>query len=289
MQITYEPLSSLTFEAAHALFNRAFEGYLVPMHLTLDAFISRFGQHGLSPEVSIAAFDGDVPVGIVLQGIRETGGRVISWNGGTGIVPEYRGRKLGQPLMEAAEMLLTDRNVGVATLESISGNEAAIALYERCGYRITDRLQFLQADGILMNTLPELGDAEIVRIPAARLAGSSLFPAVGPLQTDPSDIARARGEAVLLLKNGKAAAACLVRKDGVFGEPAKSITLYQGVHPDGEDALRLLLPHTLEYDTAVMRKTYNFPNGDGAAADRLIRDGFERQPLSQVFMVKELS
>ena len=40
-------------------------------------------------------FEKEIPIGFVLQGIREVDGQKIAWNGGTGIIPKYRGKKLG--------------------------------------------------------------------------------------------------------------------------------------------------------------------------------------------------
>ncbi|WHT49690.1 hypothetical protein QNH10_09470 [Sporosarcina thermotolerans] len=97
MNISYKLISSLSFEKAHDLFNRGFEGYIMPMNLSLDTFVGRFGNDGLSPALSVVAYDGADPIGFVLQGIREVDGQKISWNGGTGIIPEYRGGGLVTP------------------------------------------------------------------------------------------------------------------------------------------------------------------------------------------------
>ena len=103
-----------------------------------------------------------IPVGFVLQGIKEVDGQKISWNGGTGIIPEYRGKKLGLSLMKEAEKLIKAQNVSVATLEALSENKAAISLYEKCGYKVEDDLLFLSATEILDSKLPDLDDYEII-------------------------------------------------------------------------------------------------------------------------------
>ena len=126
MNISYRLLSSLSFQEAHELFNRGFEGYLIPMNLPFESFVGRFGNEGLSPALSIAMYDGVQPIGFVLQGIKEVKGQKISWNGGTGIVPAYRGRKLGMSLLAQAEKLLRENDVSVATLEAIAENKAQL-------------------------------------------------------------------------------------------------------------------------------------------------------------------
>ena len=288
MNISYKLMSSLSFEEAHVLFNRGFEGYLVPMNLPFDTFVSRFGNDGLSPALSIVAYDGTDPIGFVLQGIREVDGQKISWNGGTGIIPEYRGRKLGYSLMEEAEKLIKELNVSVATLEALSENKAAISLYEKCGYKVEDDLLFLRANEILDSKLPDLDGYEIIRIPATQSIGSDLFSTIVPWQTDASNTPKLGGEAVMISKNGEVQAACLIRKKCVFGNKTESITLFQ-VKENGnedEDALNKLLAYALEYDQSINRTTYNFLKGNGRVVSSLLASGFENTPVSQVFMTK---
>ncbi|MFD1206124.1 GNAT family N-acetyltransferase [Sporosarcina contaminans] len=286
MNISFKLMSSISFEEAHALFNRGFEGYLVPMNLSLDTFVGRFGNDGLSSALSVVAYDGTDPIGFVLQGIREVDGQKISWNGGTGIIPEYRGRRLGYSLMEEAEKRILERNVSVATLESLSENKAAISLYENCGYQVEDELLFLRANGRIVSQLPELDGYEMVRIPAAQTIGSDLFPSIVPWQTDANNTPKLGGEAVLIIKNGEVEAACLIRKNCTFGNETESITLFQVKENGNEDALNKLLSYALEYDQSINRTTYNFLKGNGRAISSLRASGFENTPISQVFMMK---
>lgn len=286
MNITYELMSSVSFEKAHVLFNRGFEGYLMPMNLPFDTFVGRFGNDGLSPALSVVAFDGADPIGFVLQGMREVDGQRISWNGGTGIIPEYRGRKLGVSLMEEAEKLLKERNVSIATLEALSENKAAISLYEKCGYKVEDDLLFLRASGILDSQLPDLASYEIIRIPAAQTIGSNLFPMIVPWQTDASNTPKLGGEAVLITNNEEVQAACLIRKKCVFGNDTENITLFQVQENGNREALNILLAYALEYDQPINRTTYNFLKGSGHIVSSLQACGFENTPVSQVFMTK---
>lgn len=286
MNITYRLMTSLSFEEAHVLFNRGFENYLMPMNLTIDTFIGRFGNDGLSPVLSIVAFDGATPIGFVIQGIREVDGQKISWNGGTGIVPEYRGKKLGNGLMEAAEKVLREHHVSTATLEALSENKAAIALYEKCGYQVVDDLLFLRGNGILDAQLPDLEGYELQRIPAVQSIGSDLFPSIVPWQTDPSNTPKAGGEVVLITLNGEVQAACLIRKKHVFGKDAEGITLFQVRENGNYDALHKLLANALEYDQSINRSTYNFLKGNGRVVSTLLAQGFENTSISQVFMKK---
>lgn len=287
MELTFKKLSSIKFEEAHALFNRGFEGYMVPMNLTLDQFIGRFGNYGLSSNLSIVAFVGDEPIGFVLQGIREEAGQIISWNGGTGIVPEYRGKQVGEKLVRKAEKLLRENNVTIATLEALTENSPAIRLYEKCGYQVIDKLLFLSGKGRLVEKLPELGNYIIERFPAFQASGSGIFPVIVPWQTVTSIVPKVGGEVVVLKKEGELKAACLIRKKAVYGKEAEGITLFQVVVNDKQEEVDLLLAHALEYDKVIERSTYNFVYNDGKVVKSLLGSGFEETPISQVFMTKQ--
>jgi len=286
MNISYKQMSSLSFEEAHVLFNRGFEGYLLPMNLSFDTFVSRFGNEGLSPALSIVVFDGADPIGFVLQGIKEVEGQKISWNGGTAIIPEYRGKKLGFALMGEAEKLIKEQHVSIATLEALSENKAAISLYEKCGYKVEDDLLFLSSTGIVDNQLPDLTGYEMSRIPAVQSIGTELFPTIIPWQTDASVTQKLGGEVVMITKNDEVQAACLIRKKYVFGGKTEGITLFQVKENGNEEALNKLLTYALEYDQSINRTTYNFLSGNGRAVSSLMASGFERTSVSQVFMTK---
>jgi len=73
-------------------------------------------------------------------------GKKTSWNGGTGISPDYRGKGVSRVLMEETIAIYERENVEVATLESIKENKVAIALYEKYGYTITNQLLFLSGE-----------------------------------------------------------------------------------------------------------------------------------------------
>ncbi|WP_342543154.1 GNAT family N-acetyltransferase [Paenisporosarcina sp. FSL H8-0542] len=287
MNITYKRLSLLNFEDALALFNKGFEGYLIPMHLTMEQFVGRFGNEGLSVELSVVAFDGNTPIGFILQGIRENDGVKISWNGGTGIIPEYRGKGVGLHLMKEAERILVENEVAIATLEALSENEPAIKLYEKCGYEIQDKLVFLSGSGKLIDKLPELGEYELERFPAFLAIGSDLFPTLVPWQTAESVVPKVGGEVVNLLKDGEIRASCLIRKRGIYNNPSEGITLFQVTSGDEQHEVNILLAHALEYDQPVSRSTYNFMTGKGNVVSLLQESGFENTAISQVFMLKK--
>ncbi|MFJ8099679.1 GNAT family N-acetyltransferase [Lysinibacillus sp. NPDC096212] len=139
-------VSQCTLEETLKTWNKGFEGYFVQIEMNEEMFLNRLVGEGLSPELSIVAFDHNNPVGIVLNGFRQINGKKTSWNGGTGISPDYRGKGVSRVLMEETIAIYEREKVEVATLEAIKENKVAIALYEKYGYTITNQLLFLSGE-----------------------------------------------------------------------------------------------------------------------------------------------
>ncbi|MGE7091791.1 GNAT family N-acetyltransferase [Lysinibacillus sp. NPDC048646] len=136
-------VSQCTLEEVLIAWNKGFEGYFVRIEMSEEMFLNRLVREELSPELSIVAFDGNTPVGIVMNGVRHLNGRKTSWNGGTGVSPDYRGKGISRALMDETLAIYARENVEIATLEAINENSKAIALYEKYGYEITNHLLFL--------------------------------------------------------------------------------------------------------------------------------------------------
>jgi GNAT superfamily N-acetyltransferase len=104
--------SGMTVLELTAGFNRMFEEYVVPMHLTVETFAHhvRFNSIDLAHSVVLRHEDGRL-VGIAFLGIRERRG----WCGGFGIVPEFRGKRLSHVLAQA--MVEKGRTLGLASLQ----------------------------------------------------------------------------------------------------------------------------------------------------------------------------
>ncbi|MFC1465858.1 MAG: GNAT family N-acetyltransferase [Candidatus Brachytrichaceae bacterium NZ_4S206] len=127
----FVPASSLTLDAFVDLYTRSFEGYFYPMQQTVEGFAARMRveQHDLYRSV-VLLVDGE-PAGQATIAIR--GER--AWCGGFGIVPKYRGQKLGRLLF--AEFVSQARRAGMKTLqlEALTRNTAALSVYTGAGMR----------------------------------------------------------------------------------------------------------------------------------------------------------
>lgn len=133
-------LRDCTLNEALEAWNTGFEGYFFDMTMDIDRFTSRFAHEGLSPDLSIVAFEGEQPVGIVVSGMRMIGGKMTAWNGGTGVAQSLRGQGIGKILIEESLEIYRKKGAERAVLEAVGENKPAIMLYQKYGYHIIDRL-----------------------------------------------------------------------------------------------------------------------------------------------------
>lgn len=292
--ISFIPMSKLSPEQLVTLWNRGFEGYFSNMTLTVDRYIARAASEGLSLEHSIAAYDGDEPVGFVMNGFRTIEGKKVAWNGGTGISPAYRGQGIGKLLMQQNVHLYRGQAVDIALLEAMSQNEPAIKLYTSTGYRITERLVGLQQTGSLQDVLvqPE-ADAErysISKVLPIEVRQLPYYRQMAAWQTQWGSLRD--GECLLVSERGGSAAErigyALFRRSYDAEGNLASIVLYQcEAAPDRTDAEAIMLAALMQLympeHSTCRRMTINIRDGNGTLIELLERLGFTRF-MEQVHM-----
>lgn len=116
-------------------FNTAFADYYLPFHLTGAQLLAKMRADKNSPALSVGAFDGDRLVGFMLHGVDTVNGRRTVYNGGTGVLPEYRGQGLTAQMYAHAIPVLKAHGVDRGILEVVSQNIPAIKSYERSGFQ----------------------------------------------------------------------------------------------------------------------------------------------------------
>lgn len=115
-------------------------------------------------QFSFGCFDGGRLVGFMLIAIDQHEGLKTAYNGGTGVIPEYRGRKIVDQLYEFAIPLFKKIGIERCTLEVIEQNDRAIKVYERIGFEKTKFLRCFKGSPDQSNKevqLKEIGLAEI--------------------------------------------------------------------------------------------------------------------------------
>ncbi|MGP4081025.1 GNAT family N-acetyltransferase [Pseudalkalibacillus sp. R45] len=283
-------MSSCPLSDVIEAWNSGFKGYFTDMTMSVDRFLQRMVHEGLSAEDSIVAYVDGVPAGIVLNGFRTVDGKTISYNGGTGVAPEFRRTGIGKKMMESVIEIYRQKEVDTATLEAIHENSAAIKLYESLGYEITDRVDFLQQDGPLQ---PHFEDFELSNeydfehTTPEKVSKLSFYQKESPWQTQWQSVAN--GEAMTVSHEGSQVGYALYRRSLQPDGNAAVIVLHQlGIDADFHDPHNLvdsLLYKVLEPKQSCKRLIINLSREAKFQYETVMNRGYSTM-ISQVCMEK---
>ncbi|MCM3782174.1 GNAT family N-acetyltransferase [Neobacillus mesonae] len=286
--ITYKPLSELSVNMVSELWNRSFKDYLVDASMPLDRFIDRVANEGLSLERSFACYADEVPAAIVMNGFRQVGGSLTAWNGGTAVMPAFRGRGMGKALMEYNQALYKAEEVKLATLEAISSNRSAIQLYKGQGYSVIDRLKLLTCNKLnAIALVPEDNTYDINRCPAAEAAAIPWYQASDVWQAGLQSLRS--GECVLAAKENQIVGYGLIRRNYDSTGNVAGITLYRLETAPGDvdekAVLSAILKEIWQPGLVCKRTAFNIPASKTLQLSLLERLGFD-ETMEQVLMAK---
>jgi GNAT superfamily N-acetyltransferase len=114
----------------------AFEGYFVPMRISVEQFERRFRAEHLDPLASAVWFAGDEPAILLLICRRGWRSRMAAF----GVAKPWRSKGLARVAVGVAVDEARARGDSQMVLEVIEGNTHAIRLYESHGFRTVRRL-----------------------------------------------------------------------------------------------------------------------------------------------------
>jgi GNAT superfamily N-acetyltransferase len=130
VSVELRPARSLSLAERVALFNAAYEDYVIPFRLDEDALAAMIDWFDLDVIASRVALRDGEPVGLGNLGLRGD----EAWIGGVGVVTSARRQGMGELLMQALHDEAAARGVNQVWLEVIEQNDAAYRLYEKLGY-----------------------------------------------------------------------------------------------------------------------------------------------------------
>lgn len=131
--MTIQTLEHTSIDEITEVFNRSFADYLVPFKLTQEQLIGKMNAENIHLAFSVGAFEGNQLVGFMLHGMDP--GQKIAYNGGTGVLPEQRGKRLTQQMYGHLVPLLQQAHFVKIQLEVISENHKAYKSYKTVGFR----------------------------------------------------------------------------------------------------------------------------------------------------------
>lgn len=133
--ITYKLATQVADDAIYEAFMTGFSDYIIKLQMEKEQFFDRFfGPEGNTKMLTHVAFDDDLPVGVLLGGIRDYDGLKTLRCGALCIHPDYRGMDVGLTLMARHTEDAKTNACGRMMLEVIAGNDRAIKFYDKLGY-----------------------------------------------------------------------------------------------------------------------------------------------------------
>ena len=291
--IEIKRMHTCSFQTALDVWNKGFQGYFVDMTISLDVFMKRLSSEGISLEHSLIAFHEGAPVGFLLNGFRTVGDKKIAWNGGTGVVPNMRGKGVGRVLVGAALELYQAESVNVATLEAICGNKSAIALYTNNGYQVIDELTNLTGADSPPVFMKSQSAYNVQRVHPSVVSTLSFYYERAAWQTQWQSLVSTCGEAIVVyLADGSTVAYALFKKNFDALGKVRAVALCQcevdPKHHDREAIIDRALDHVFPASDTYQRSTYNFRKSNDLVIQKLLNAGFTTF-IDQVQMIKTIS
>lgn len=134
-------LEDCSTEAVYQAFLSAFSDYEHPMQMTLENYQEMMKTRDLNLGYSIGAFEAEQLVGFIVCGYRELDGEKLCYDGGTGVIRDYRRQGISNTLLQELIPHFRNRGIDHFILEVLENNSPAISLYEKNGFKITRRFR----------------------------------------------------------------------------------------------------------------------------------------------------
>lgn len=129
-------LENIKFDIIVDCFLKSFENYYVKVPTDKSYYKNRWKIAKVDYALSYGMFDGEKLVGFIINAIDNRKGEKIAFNTGTGVLPEYRGKRIVKTIYDFALPDLKINGVTKCSLEVIIENTKAIKSYQSIGFEI---------------------------------------------------------------------------------------------------------------------------------------------------------
>ena len=144
--MTVKNLSTISFNELLDCFLLAFENYFVKMPSDRNYYKERWKAANVDYNLSYGLFDQGKLVGFIIHAIDKRNGIVTAFNTATGVIPEYRGKKIVKSIYNYALQDLAKHGIQKSTLEVITKNNIAIKAYEGVGFKISKNFKCFEGE-----------------------------------------------------------------------------------------------------------------------------------------------
>lgn len=138
--MTIHTLESTSIQDLVQVFNASFEGYFLPIQFNEETLSDKIKSDNIFLDYSVGVSVNDQLVAFILTGIDSKNNQMLSYNAGTGVIPEFRGQHLPQKMYDYLLPLLHKNNIHKHYLEVITENLKAKKIYENIGYQTTKKV-----------------------------------------------------------------------------------------------------------------------------------------------------
>jgi len=141
-------LQESDFPAVHEAFLKAFSDYIIPLQLSAEQLQDMFIRRAADMSLSVAAFDDDKVAGFTINAVGLHCGLFTAYDVVTGVLPEFRGRRLGQQIFQHCIPELKKAGAVQYLLEVFQANTPAVKLYEKTGFQKSRSLLAFRRDSV---------------------------------------------------------------------------------------------------------------------------------------------
>lgn len=130
-----DTLEKVDIKELTEVFNSSFSDYLVPFVITEEQLSKKMLTENIRLDYSIGAFSEGKLVGFILHFFNEQDAVKSVYNGGTGVIKEFRGKKLTTKMYDFILPKLKQDGINTLVLEVLEENFGAIKSYKNVGFQ----------------------------------------------------------------------------------------------------------------------------------------------------------
>ncbi len=128
-------LKEVSFNEIVDCFLLAFENYYVKIPSNKDYYKQRWTAAKVDYNLSYGMFENGRLIAFIIHAVDKRFGVKTAFNTGTGVIPEFRGRKIVNSIYDSAIADLRKNGIEKSTLEVIQKNEKAVRAYKNVGFK----------------------------------------------------------------------------------------------------------------------------------------------------------